>query len=202
MLSCGPFLRTRVEWMRRAWLAHISPESYVILTGQHDVSGTNVIKLPMGDNYESCPYRYYDYIRAEALEDWDWIVFIDDDTFIFPRRLEEYLGALNAGDSLYVGRQLDWPISFMSGGAGFCLTASAYRQLRAYLLETPREKVSFTDNGDLSLGSWIKELRVTYVNSTRFNGCIATHWESSPLDVAISYHYVTEELVAEYSRLL
>jgi hypothetical protein len=203
ILSCGPLLATRGEWQRRSWLAHIPANSYLFLTGHHDVSGANIIKMNMGDGYESCPHRYYEYIRREALEGWDWVVFVDDDTFVFPRRLEAFLSGFDAAKPLYIGRLLDWPTYFMSGGAGFCLSAAAYAQLRTYLLETARAELQFELNGDVTMGVWILANPVIErVNSRRFNGCIATHHESCPLEDGITYHYVTKELFEEYGKLL
>ena len=203
ILSCGPLLATRGEWQRSTWLRRIPVDSFVFLTGLNDASGANIVKMQMGDGYETCPYRYYEYIRREAYEGCDWIVFVDDDTFVFPRRLEEYLRGLDKEKPQYVGRLLDWPIYFMSGGAGFCLNAAAYRRLRAYLLETPREKVAMEQNGDVTMGAWIEAAGgIDKVDSRLFNGCIATHHESSPIEEAITYHYVTKELFEEYGGRL
>ena len=128
---------------------------------------------------------------------------MDDDSFVFPKRLETYLGTLDTSLALYVGHTLTYPITFMSGGAGFCLTRVAYKELRDYLLNTAKNQIHFETNGDVSMGAWIKLIpTIKLINSNKFNGSPHTHHESTKTDVAITYHYVTEELFKTYGLLL
>ena len=201
ILSCAPLLKTRVKWQRSSWLQHVPADSYRILTGAIKSTEPNVVCTSVGDNYESCPRRYYEYIRNNDLLEYDWIFFVDDDTFVFPKRLEDYLASMNPDELIYTGRALNWPIHFMSGGAGFGLSKETYRSLRAYLIDAPT--VGFHKNGDTTMGMWIGHIpNVVFKNSRLLNGSIATHGDSSPISEAITYHYVTEELFKEYGKHL
>ena len=201
ILSCKPFLETRLKWQRASWLRNI--DSYIVLTGSIGSTDPKIGCMNVSDGYESCPHRYYQYIRENSLEIYDWIVFVDDDTFVFPKRLETYLGTLDTSLPLYVGHTLTYPITFMSGGAGFCLTKVAYKGLRDYLLNTERNLVNFESNGDVTMGIWIKLIpNIQLINSNKFNGSPHTHHESTKTDVAFTYHYVTEELFKTYGLLL
>ena len=203
ILSCKPFLQTRAKWQRETWLSKVPQDSYVFLTGAIGSNEPNVVNMNVADSYESCPWRYYQYIQQNTMSKYDWVVFPDDDTFIFPERLNKLLEGLDPNKSTYVGRELTWPIMYMSGGAGFALSRSAYSALREYLLVTPREKLEFHESGDVTMGVWLKWIDgLERVNSNLFNGSSHTHGESSTMDVAISYHYVTEELFKVYGELI
>jgi hypothetical protein len=198
ILSCKPFLKTRAQWQRDSWL---KGATYQFITGSIESSDKNVVCMNTGDGYETCPERYYQYIRNTELSH-DWIVFADDDTFIFPKRLEAYLETLDSSKSIYTGHLLNFPIEFMSGGAGFALSGVAYRALRYYLLMTPREQVEFDINGDVSMGIWLKHIDVKYIHCGYLNGSTHLHPDSCPIEKAISYHYVDEKLFKIYGDLI
>lgn len=198
VLSCEQYLKTRARWQRDTWLPTIP--SFVFLTGAIQTTEPNVFPTSAHDGYDSCPTRYFQYIREHDLSD-DWVIFADDDTFMFPCRLESYLKTLNPDRRFYIGRELNG--GYMSGGAGFVLSRAAYAALRGYLLNTPKEKVMFDRHGDVTMGLWMKELKdLNRINSNLFNCCTHTHSESSNLDTAFSYHYVTEDLFTFYGELL
>jgi len=156
-----------------------------------------------GDGYESCPERYYQYIRKNELLMHDWIVFVDDDTFMFPKRFQAYLKGFDYSKSLYIGRTLTFPLQFMSGGAGFALSKAAYAELRKYLLSTPKEDVEFHENGDVTMGIWIeKGCKAEYIHCEYLNGSPHTYVDSCGMSEAFSYHYVTEELFRVYGGLI
>jgi len=202
ILSCKPFLKTRAKWQRETWLSKVPQDSYVFLTGAIGSNEPNVVNMNLADSYETCPYRYYQYIQQNDMSKYDWVVFPDDDTFIFPERLHSLLEGLDASKRQYVGRALTWPIMYMSGGASFALSRAAYAALREYLLVTPREKIEFHKNGDITMGLWLKYIdSVERVDSHLFNGSPHTHGESSKTNVAISYHYVTEDLFTMYGGI-
>jgi hypothetical protein len=199
ILSCKHYLNTRVKWQRETWLSKVPQDSYVFLTGAIGSNEPNVINMNLADSYETCPQRYYQYIQQNTMSKYDWVVFAHDDTFIFPDHLKKLLEGLDHTRRQYVGRELNWPIMYMSGGAGFVLSRSAYAALREYLLVTPREKIEFHERGDVTMGLWLKWIDgLVRVDSKLFNTSIHTHGDSSKTDLAISYHYVTEELFVLY----
>ena len=202
ILSCKPFLQTRAKMQRETWLSKVPQDSYVFLTGAISSNEPNVINTNLADSYETCPKRYYQYIQHNVMNAYDWVMFVHDDTFIFPERLNKLLEGLDPSKRQYVGHELTWPIMYMSGGAGFALSRSAYSALREYLLVTPREKLEFHESGDATVGLWLKYIDgLERINSTLFNCNPHTHGESSKTDVAISYHYVTEELFKVYGGM-
>jgi hypothetical protein len=177
ILSCARFLETRLKWQRNSWLSGI--ESYVVLTGSINSTDPKVACMNTSDAYDSCPKRYYQYIRENDLSAYDWIVFVDDDTFIFPKRFEAYLESLDASTSLFIGRTITWPIMYMSGGAEFTLSKVAYKELRDYLIHTPKENIQFQKNGDVTMGVWINKIGLAkYVECEYLSGTAHLHKDS------------------------
>jgi len=237
ILSCKPFLKTRAKWQRDTWLSKVPQDSYVFLTGAIGSTEPNVICMNDNDSYESCPERYYQYIKETDMSKYDWVVFPDDDTFIFPERLHNLLQELDHTKRMYIGRQaimelvyipnrMSIPITrdaynnlvalnaispnegthldfvYMSGGAGFVLSRATYTALREYLLSTPKEEIKFHGNGDVTMGLWLKFIdTIEAINCTRLNPHNLDD-ESSKTDVAISYHYLNEELFMMYGKML
>ena len=201
ILSCKPFLETRLKWQRASWLSGI--DSYIVLTGAIGSTDPKVACMNTGDGYETCPNRYYQYIRENDLSAYDWIVFVDDDTFIFPKRLENYLATQDASKSLYIGRSITWPIKFMSGGAGFALSRVAYNELKEYLTNSLKQDVEFHKNGDVTMGIWINKIaKATHVNCKYLSGNRHKENNMGALKEAFSFHYVTEELFKFYGELI
>jgi hypothetical protein len=201
ILSCKQYLETRLKWQRDTWLSGI--DSYVVLTGSIGSTDPKIACMNTSDNYHSCPERYYQYIRENDLSAYDWIVFVDDDTFIFPKRFETYLESLDPSKSLFIGRTITWPTKFMSGGAGFTLSRLAYSELRDYLINTPKANIQFEENGDVSMGVWINKIaKAEYIECVELNGSTHLHSDSSKVDKAFSYHYVNEELFGVYGKLV
>ena len=237
ILSCKPFLQTRAKWQRETWLSKVPQDSYVFLTGDICSTDPNVVCMNTNDQYESCPERYYQYIKQNEMSKYDWVVFPDDDTFIFPERLHKLLEELDNTKCIYVGREgilnlvylkdkINIPITqdayntllrlnvvtpnegtcvdvvYMSGGAGFALSRATYTALREYLLATPKDAIKFHGNGDVTMGLWLKNIdTLETINCTRLNPHNKDD-EISITDVAISYHYLDEDLFKMYGKML
>ncbi len=203
ILSCAPYLKTRAVWQRNTWQKLVNPDDIFYIVGRTDISGEQVYGYPVGDGYELCPHKYIAFFKDKGLQEYDWLFFIDDDTFVFPKRLAAYLQEFDCTKRYYIGRELDWPELFMSGGAGFALSRSAYSALRQYINATPQDKVPIHLNGDVSMGIWMKYITdLKRVNCLNLNAAIDTHHTSSPPEKALTYHYVTEDLFAEYAKRL
>lgn len=202
ILSCKPFLKTRAAWQQNTWLSKVPQDSYMFLTGAIGSTEPNVVNTNLADSHETCPKRYYQYIQQNTMSKYDWVVFVDDDTYVFHERLKKLLEGLDPSKRHYVGNVVTWPVMYMCGGAGFALSRAAYAALREYLLITPREKMQFHEKADVSMGMWLKCIDgLVRIDSNLFNTSTHTHCESSKPDVAISYHYVTEELFGLYGGM-
>jgi hypothetical protein len=202
ILTCQPYLKTRCEWQRRTWLSKVDMQQHAafFLSAQADES-KNVLGYGTADDYTSCPAKYLAFLRNTDLsEDYDWILFVDDDTYIFHDRLLEYLSALDSTQSIYVGHLLqnEYP-PYMSGGAGFAMSRPFYKDVMEYVRTEPDPPR--TDYSDQTLGHWITamERRPIFVHCDRLNGVTHDRCGKSP-DTELSFHYVTEAHFEEYAK--
>jgi ribosomal protein L40E len=132
ILTCEKFLETRSKWQRECCFEFVDPSCYFYLSckpGPNSVYGWNT-----ADDYESCPQKYIEFFKQMDLE-YDWYVFLDDDTFVFPDRMIKTLSKFDKSQSLYIGDKLShmFPFVYMSGGASFVLSNSSYKLVKEYV---------------------------------------------------------------------
>lgn len=198
ILTCEPYLRTRAVWQRESWLKQVAPENYYYISCRAHPDDPNVVGWGTADGYDACPSKYIAFFKNMPMEEFDWIVFPDDDTFLFPKRLEAFLAGFDSTRQHYVGAFISEHDGFMSGGAGFALSAPLYKAIREYFIQTPN--IPTCDHGDVSMGMWIRNCApgAGRVHSPLFCGIPYGNNTPEP-DVAFSYHYVTERLFKEYA---
>lgn len=128
-------------------------------------------------------------------------MFCDDDTFVFPARVESMLAQLDPNRSLYIG--FDFPIPHwsttiggMSGGAGFVLSRSTYQRLCAYIRTAENPWVSMYT--DVSIANWllVQLHDVEKVIDYRFRPRVCQFPEQ--FRYAFTFHYVTPDLMKDY----
>lgn len=191
ILTCERYLTTRCQWARDSWLRHI--KSYLFLSARS--SGTDVIGWDTIDTYESCPIKYAELFRHKSI-DTDWIVFVDDDTFVFPDRLEARLASLDASKPYYVGYTLDHEPSglFMSGGAGFAITRTLYAQIQRHVQSHTNEELVVHIGSDVCIARWMEnpilyDIRAMNPNLNHVDG-----------ETCLTVHPCTKELFHTYSQ--
>lgn len=161
ILTCEKFLNTRTKWQRECCFKNVDSSSYYYLSckpGPNSVYGWN-----NDDNYESCPWKYIEFFKNMDLE-YDWYVFLDDDAFIFPNRMFTTLSKIDKTQSYYIGCKMGHleNLEFMSGGAGFVLSKSAYLLVKQYVRKNDMKNVQNCReqmiHGDVSIGQWIRNI--------------------------------------------
>lgn len=185
-LTCDAYVPTRCKWQTDTWIPHVA--EHVFLGARSDPS-RNMVGWDTGDTYETCPRKFIEFMRHMPLNGYDWVVIVDDDTFVVPRRLEAYLQTLDATRPLYVGATCTDGWDYMSGGAGFALSATLVSRLRSYVQETSTQDLHVALWGDKTFGAWVHAVGGLFEADTRFHG-----------DYSLSYapdcftcHYVKEE---------
>ena len=196
ILTCQKYLPTRCDWVRNSWLRQIKQQDdYCFLSSIPDPQ-SKVVGWNTPDNYEGCSRKYLEFFRNMNV-DADWVVFVDDDTFIFPERLRIMLRKRNPADKLYIGKLLDGEIPTMSGGAGFVLSSRLFSEMQNYV--KTNDIVLDSTYSDVTIGQWAKALSAEYVWDKRFNS--HPHTEEGDINTAISFHYVTQPLFRQYSKI-
>jgi len=168
------------------------------------------------DDSQNITWKYIHFIyNMKNILNYDWYIFIDDDTYLFINRLEKMLQNYNKNDNCYIGCELDHIQKefclYMSGGAGYAISNGLYKLIFEYVNNIGINnayyplinlKEQFCD--DLCIGLWINELKKTHIieqiNNNKFN--VGLHTDENQLCEAITFHKVTtEELFNLYYKL-
>lgn len=201
ILTCEAYLSTRTHWQNLTCLKNIDPKDVYFISCKK--SGENVYGWDTADNYESCPTKYIKFFRNMNI-DYDWYIFIDDDTYINTKNLGKFLENYDPTEPYYIGSDRNitkhfdrWKIPFMSGGAGFCLSKYLYSEVTRYVRSNNDENLFFCVNGDVTVGSWILKLQnVIYIDDPRF--CATKHESEDQLKDFISFHYLKSKADFEF----
>ena len=160
ILTCEKYIPTRVAWQKATCFRNTNLADCYFLSCKP--SAGSVYGWNTADDYPSCIVKYIKFFQNMDLN-YDWYMFIDDDTFVFPKRAEQYVNQLDHTTPSYVGSM--WShipnLRFASGGAGFFLSRPAYKMLRTFLMNDVNAAMrtrEAPDNGDATLGVWINEI--------------------------------------------
>ena len=132
--------------------------------------------------------------------EYDWYIFVDDDTFIFIDRLKLLLKNYNKDDLYYIGNELDHIKNdfciYMSGGAGYAISNGLYKLLYKYVKDTGINNSYKHWCDDLCIGLWINELKnknnIIQIDNKNF--LVDPHKNDNELNNAITIHRtMTEE---------
>lgn len=160
-LSCEKYMATRVAWQKK----HCKlPNQYVLSATMDPENKVYGWVEETGDAYESCPLKYISFFRKvdDLDDDFDWFVFIDDDTFVFHDRLVKELEQYDKSKSLYVGNPLHHipPMVYMAGGCGFVLSKSAFKSVKDHVRNTDAKALQQGCRdmfcGDVCMGWWVR----------------------------------------------
>ena len=142
---------------------------------------------------------------------YDWLVLLDDDTFLIHSALQQLLAAYSPTELLLVGKIGEPACHILCGGAGFALSRALVASLRSELAATALRRV-FTDaifpetsqstlhfHSDVLLSHFIKDRRdllghtrlVPRSEFKNFPPVIAMRWFKEGLrDQAVSFHRI------------
>jgi hypothetical protein len=212
ILTCEKYINTRVNWQSATCFKYINNKDCYYLSCKPINYKKNIYGWYTTDDYTSCPDKYIAFFKNLDLC-YDWYVFIDDDTFIFPDRIQKFVSQFNKNDYLYIGHLLTHlrDLEYMSGGAGFVISKPTYSLLKNFISNSNiisiQKKFYEQLYGDVSFGIWIKLIneknnnKIKLLNNTKFKPDI--HIDKSQLDSCITFHYVTtREQFNNYYKLM
>lgn len=205
ILTCEKYINTRVHYQKETFLKNV--DYYYI---SHKMDQTNhIYGFDTDDSYDSCPDKYLHFIRNMNL-DYDWYIFIDDDTYVFPDKLVQFLTHFDSEQYYYMGVDFSQTgiLTHYSGGAGFLLSNPTYALLKIYL-QTDKKitdykkeySIIYPNNslvhGDVFMAMWISEinkekLQIRYVN-------VGNYFHAYPnkdpefIKKMITLHYLKED---------
>lgn len=213
ILTCEKFLNSRRIWQMETWLKNIKhTDNYIFLSAKSHPE-KKVIGFNTEDSYQSASYKHVEFIKNYSIDSTiDWIFFCDDDTFVYPKRLENLieqekkenktigrLGVCKANIILKDNNKIKFPIFFPSGGAGFAINRNHFFILKEYLLKNIYPVLL---NIDVTFGAWFRENNINIID--RGNVLKAQnpdHPENFYVINPVTYHYCSEAHFKELNKI-
>jgi len=212
--TCDKYLQTRVKYQMDIMLKNVSKEDIFYLTSKPDVDNRQFGWFSMDDT-QNITWKYIHFIYHMNIPDYDWYILIDDDTFVFDKRLHNLLTQYNSSENYYIGKELDHIKNqfclYMSGGAGYAISKSLYALITEYVRRIGKNEAYYPLINlqeqwcdDLCVGLWIQEIaktnKINQLNNNLFH--LAEHENESQLTDAITFHKViTKEQYEFYASI-
>ena len=210
ILTCKQNIDLRVKYQKQTFLQTRDIKiglvncniDYFCISSKMEEPNSSIYGWNTSDKYQDLTYKYLAFIINMEIPQYDWYFFIDDDTFVFPNRLVEYLANYNSNNRFYIGNTYSItnhklltfdPISYMSGGSGFLLSKSVYSSLKTYLtLSENIDKDPLFEIADVTMGIWINRLSqdspIDIIDCKLFNP--VKHANAEELNTNITFHNV------------
>jgi len=142
-------LLERIENIQHTWGEDIDTVFY----SDHEDSENNVIKVSNRSDYYSAPLKqvailnYLKHLTNEddisLLDEYDWIFFVDDDTFVNTKKLNEFVqdidenkvyGSIITSENdsvnpMYVNKVIELDVQYPQGGAGFLVSSKTIKKI-------------------------------------------------------------------------
>ena len=200
--TCDKYLDTRVKYQMDIMLKNVNKEDIYYLTSKPDVEKRHFGWFSMDDT-QNITWKYIHFIYHMNIPDYDWYILIDDDTFVFEKRLRNLLTKYNSSENYYIGKELDHIRNqfclYMSGGAGYAISKSLYSLITEYVRRIGKNEAYYPLINlqeqwcdDLCVGLWIQEIaktnKINQLNNNLFH--LAEHENESQLNDAITFHKV------------
>ena len=194
--TCEKFINTRVKYQMETFLNHINKEDIYYLTSKPDIDKRQFGWYCMDDE-KNITWKYIHFIyNMTNILNYDWYVFIDDDTFVFIDKLKKLLESYNSSENFYIGYELDHIKKdfclYMSGGAGYAISNSLYNILYDYVKSVGIDNSYKHWCDDLCIGLWINELKskhdIKQINNSKF--LISRFKNETELNDAITCHEI------------
>lgn len=195
----------RIDNILETWAQNIDTVFY----SDHQDFERNVVKISNRDDYASGEEKQINILNninnftngedQELLDIYNWVFFVDDDTFVNVENLEKYIQDIDENkvygsvfdsekdseNTMYVNNVIPKDAKFPSGGAGFLVSSKVIRLINNFSNYN-------TACGDVSAGLNFYFNQVEQENSDLFNSQnpeFYGHTEDQQKEM-ISYHYI------------
>ncbi|KAK5855503.1 hypothetical protein PBY51_005600 [Eleginops maclovinus] len=159
VMTMPTHLESRVQHVRATWARHCDRVLYMSSqTTDFPTVGLNVSEGR--ENLYWKTIRAFQYIHRHHLDDADWYLKADDDTFVVTDNLRRTLSKFDTEKPWYLGRRFHPFLKkgYMSGGAGYVLSKEA---LRRFITGFQTGKCThFSEIEDMALGKCMETMKV------------------------------------------
>ena len=201
--TCDKYIETRVKYQMETFLKNVDKQDIYYLTSKPNIEQRQFGWYCMDDD-KNITWKYIHFIYNMNILDYDWYIFIDDDTFIFENKLNNLLVSYNSDELYYIGHELDHIKSdfciYMSGGAGYAISNGLYKLIYDYVKNTGINNSYEHWCDDLCIGLWIDKLKkrhqINQIDNKLFH--IGLHNSETELKSAITIHKVTTKELYDF----
>ena len=200
--TCNKYIDTRVKYQMETMLKNVNNEDIFYLTSTPNIEQRQFGWYTM-DHVENITWKYIYFIHNMNISNYDWYIFIDDDTFVFEKRLQNLLSQYDSNECYYIGKELNHITStfcsYMSGGGGYAISNRLYSHIVSYIKQKGINESYYSiintefQPDDLCMGMWIqdiaKENKINKINNDLFN--MELHKDFHEIHTAITFHKVT-----------
>ncbi|XP_014814994.1 PREDICTED: glycoprotein-N-acetylgalactosamine 3-beta-galactosyltransferase 1-A-like, partial [Calidris pugnax] len=153
-------LETKARHVRATWARHCN---VAIFMSSQPPPAFPAVGLPVGEGRHQLYWktiRAFQYVHQHHLEEADWFLKADDDTFLVVANLRWLLAPYPPETPLYFGKRFKPFVGqgYMSGGAGYVLSKEALKRLVAALANGSCGHSSPVE--DLALGQCLEKVGV------------------------------------------
>ena len=201
--TCDKYLNSRVKYQMDTMFKNVNKEDIYYLTSKPNINERQFGWYTMDDS-QNITWKYIHFIYNMDIPNYDWYIFIDDDTFVFQSRLLNLLSTYNSNECYYIGKELhhikDQFCLYMSGGAGYAISKPLYSLIVKYLKKIGINqsyyfiinlKEQFCD--DLCVGLWIQEIAKENYQIKQLNNNLFHLGLEADINTAITIHKVTNK---------
>lgn len=179
----------RKKALLKTWL---KGQNYIFYGDYHN-DDPKVIKVSDDKTYHSNEEKFINIFNRLSESDHDWIMFIDDDTFVNVAKLKKEISSFDRG--VIHGQRIntwhmDRSLYYLSGGAGILIHRDLYKKYKGKLNNYR------TGYSDVSFGLFMRELRIPFVGSDLFYSQPPSFYlkdgqsEKELVNNSISFHYI------------
>ena len=193
--TCDKYLDSRVEFQMDTFLKDVPLSDIYYLTSKY-LPEKRQFGWNCMDDPKNITWKYIHFIHNMDIPNYDWYIFIDDDTFVFKNRLENLLKQYDCNKCYYIGKELDHIKNifslYMSGGAGYAISNALYSEIHDSVKTTGINNSYKHWCYDLCIGLWIQEIAKTnnvyQINNNFFH--MEIHSNENELKNAITFNKV------------
>lgn len=192
---------TRVKWQLETSLSTVPREDIYYLGHRMDES-RRLFHWGAGDEYNDLPKKLGGVFMNMTFDGYDWVFIADDDTYVFTKKLEEFVSKQSSKSLLVTGHKLDhikkkW-FEYYSGGSGTLLSHALYTKLCTYVKTCKEPYIHWC--ADICLGKWLIETNESVKKEgdimieLNHPGFHPNQYDSKKNDItkAITFHHLKE----------
>ena len=197
--TCDANLKTRVKYQLSSFLKYVKNEDIYYLTSQPNKETRQFGWYTMDDKV-NLTWKYIHFMHNMDNNDYDWYVFIEDDTFVFNSRVEKLLVNYDSNENYYIGNETNYytndkKCKYMAGGAGFIISKKLYSMIHEQIKTIGINNSYKHEKPDICFGLWIQDvnnnIHVKQINNSNFYSQL--HNNDVEIENALTFHKVSEQ---------